>query len=248
MSNEKDNKKTELDRTETDSFYESIRAVLNLEEDEPEEFLPEESEEDEVQEEELPELVFARDLFEATNEELADMASAQDDFETVEGTEEEPEVDEDLFLGVDAALMEQIESEFGSTTTKSGFGREILSMVKSVPLWTKILMSVILIILLSVVFLFGTTPGRVLFSNIATKIMFQFIHTVPDETPTPVPDEDITPKPTDVVILTPGLSPTIASTSLIYESTTRTSADVDALGKSITSGDSGSMRSRSDFQ
>jgi len=221
MSNDEENKKEEFDPTESDAFYDNLRAVLNLdEEEEPEEMMQEEPEQEVSEEpaeaegtedtEELPELVFAKDLFEATDEELADMASAQDELDSAEeAAEEEPEVDEDLFLGVDAALTEQIESEFGTTTTKSGFGWKILSVLKKVPLWTKILTSVILVILLSVGFLFGTKPGRVLFSNVASKIIFSFIHTVPDPSPTPTPDGRLTPKPTDVVILTPGASPTV---------------------------------------
>lgn len=208
MSNENENKELEFDPTESEAFYENLEAALEV--DEPEETDAEELPVielpmEEVSEEEnaeadvaLPELVFAADLFEATEEELADAAAANDVLMNGEYQEEQDEfdIDDDLFYGVDAALNEQIENEFGSTaTTKEGFGGKVLELLKNIPTWTKVLTTTILVILLSVGFLFGTDPGRTLFSDIVAKILFANINTIPDGTPTPGPTgtEDITP-------------------------------------------------------
>ncbi len=202
MSNENENKELEFDPTESEAFYENLEAAL--EGDAPEEDQEGHKEEEPVltEEEQLPELVFAADLFEPTDEELADAAAAEAEAEEASEQEENPEqteefeVDDELFQGVDAALNEQIENEFGNAaTTEEGFGRKLLALLKHIPGWTKVLVTIILVILLSVGFLFGTDPGRTLFSNIVVEILFSRIEELPDGTPTPVPtgSEDVTP-------------------------------------------------------
>ena len=222
MSNENENKELEFDPTESEAFYENLEAALEVDVEEPveEEELPvvdapieELPEDSESTEEELPELVFAADLFEATEEELADAAAAQDELiheETPEESEE-LEIDDELFYGVDAALTEQIENEFGNTaTTKEGFGGKVAAVFKMIPGWTKVLVTIILVILLSVGFLFGTDPGRTLFANIVTEIIFGNIEEIPDGTPTPVPTgaEDVTPGLSETPVPTEGADPT----------------------------------------
>ncbi|MBE5951854.1 MAG: hypothetical protein E7260_09735 [Lachnospiraceae bacterium] len=206
MSNENENKGQEFDPTTSEEFYENLEAAISVEEAEE---VP--AEEIDGGEEDLPELVFAADLFDATEEELADMASAKDDLGMEEGmdaSEEQDEfdVDDEIFRGVDAALIEQIENEFGTeASAKEGFGSVIAGVWGKIPTWTKILASVILAVLLSVIFLFGTKPGRKLFADVATKIMFLFIEEAPEGTLTPVPTEPVGVTPG----LTPGVTPGI---------------------------------------
>ena len=85
-------------------------------------------------------------------------------------TEEEPfgEIDsirqEDvLYAGVDAALTEQIEQEFGKEEIGSAEEKKMnkfLEIWNTIPKWTKILVSVVFAVLLSVGLLFGTPGGR----------------------------------------------------------------------------------------
>lgn len=147
--------------------------------------------------EELPELVFAEDLFDTNETDIP---------ETVIDTEF-MDAEDDLFFGVNAALTEQIENEFGSglAPTEEKKPNKVAEFLKDIPTWTKVLVCVILVLLLSVGFLFGTKPGRTIFSNVVVKILFQNANVIPNETPTPgvTRQPDLTPEPTGTVTPAP---------------------------------------------
>ena len=123
----------EFDPTESEDFYNNLDAVIG---------------EEEVSDDEIPELLLNDEIF------------------SLEGETEKKETpqEEDLFNGVDAALAEQIESEFGENPeTSSTVEKEpgaLKRFWKSIPKWTKILVSTILVVLVSVGLLFGTAGGR----------------------------------------------------------------------------------------
>ncbi len=153
----------EFDPTESDDFYNNLDAAIGTEE--------------EFDEVEIPELSLPEDTFVLDNDEQ----TADDSF------------DEDMFVGVNAALSEQIEQEFGREPETSVADEE---KPKRFPTWAKILVGVIFVILLSVGLLFGTKKGRELLVNIAVEIMFGDLPV--DETPTPTPEltDNVTPEPT----------------------------------------------------
>ena len=110
-----------------------------------------------------------------TKEESLDIKNCMESKDTiVEMIDEEDESLDDLFQGVSAALAEQVEKEFGeqietsaSLEQSSKEQNKFLKFWKNIPTWTKILASVIFGILLCIVLLFGTKPGRNLLYNIA---------------------------------------------------------------------------------
>lgn len=111
--------------------------------------------------------------------------------------EEEDDLSEDLFVGVSAALAQQIEQEFGHDVEMSASiepkkqQNKWLEIWSSIPNWGKIIGSVILGILLLVGFLFGTEPGQRLMYNVAVNFVFGKINVDPEEpTPTIVPDNN----------------------------------------------------------
>ncbi|MBO5353423.1 MAG: LCP family protein [Lachnospiraceae bacterium] len=110
--------------------------------------------------------------------------------------------EDDIFLGVDAALAEQIEQEFGSTeevsVTEEKKSNKLLAALKRIPTWTKVLVSVILVILLSVGLLFGTKGGRSLVYKAISHIIMKTVPVDPDEGFTPTPELTVTVLPTDV--------------------------------------------------
>ena len=187
MDNEKENKEIEFDPSESEAFYENLDAALGLDNDSLE------------AEPELPEI------------------SLDDEISGIKiGVEEAPSMNEDdLFAGVDAALSEQIAQEFGSDSvpeTGAGLEKEpknnkFAAVFRQIPTWTKVLVSVILVILLSVGLLFGTKPGRSLISHVVVDTLFKDVNVVPDD-PTPTPGEptpgaDITGEPTPGIITEP---------------------------------------------
>jgi len=142
---------------------------------------------------ELPELVFAEDLFETDENDIPDNGEA----------EEVTDAEDDLFFGVNAALAEQIENEFGGALapTEEKKPNKVAAFLKEVPTWTKVLVIVILLILLSVGFFFGTKPGRSIVAKIVVEILLGDIPEDPNETPTPTQDVSptmgaVTTKPT----------------------------------------------------
>lgn len=137
------------------------------------------------------------------------------------GTEEEASLksgdslnEDDLFAGVDAALAEQIEQEFGKDTemssTEEKAPNKFVSFWKAIPTWTKVLSGIILAVLISVGLLFGTAGGRKLVYKFVVGIVMGwakededdmgYISPIPELTVTIAPDiteePDATPEPT----------------------------------------------------
>lgn len=200
-------KEVDFDPTESEDFYSNLEAAIGGAETEE----PAEAPELEVEEESIE-----------VKEEAIEAEEA-----VVVGVPEETEqpggysaVEEDyLFAGVDAALAEQIEQEFGKDTeevssTEEKEPNKFMKIFKEIPTWTKVLVSVILVILLSVGLLFGTEGGRNLVYKAITSMFFDNIREDPDDlgyispipeltdTPTPEPtmdpaqNLDTTPEPT----------------------------------------------------
>ena len=114
-----------------------------------------------------------------------------------------------LFEGVDAALSEQIEQEFGKEeigSTEEEKTNKFLMFWTKIPKWTKILVSVILAVLISVGLLFGTTGGRKLVYKMIVGIVFDPIPVDPDSqvSGTPVPEQTITETP---IVINPTETP-----------------------------------------
>jgi len=142
---------------------------------------------------------------------MADIVAETPDYNGTSATEDSFE--DELFAGVDAALAEQIEHEFGKNTvagTMEDEPEEKKSLWKAIPLWTKILCGVILALLLGAGLLFGTKGGKQLLVNIAVDFFFENAHK-DDEEPTPVPTPtDVAtpvPSPTDVITPEPTVDP-----------------------------------------
>lgn len=125
------------------------------------------------------------------------------------GADEIP-LDEDIFAGVNAALAEQIEMEFGKEEAAHAEKKpnRFLEILREIPTWTKVLVSVILVVLLSVILLFGTAGGRSLIYDILVHIAFENIEVEP-ENPTPGLTEapSITPEPTGTPTEDPNVTP-----------------------------------------
>lgn len=183
----------EFDPTESEEFYNNLEAAISgVEETEPEEF---------------PELILSEDIFGGAEEEKYE--------------EREISLEEELFAGVDAALAEQIAQEFGQDTEISSAEEKepskVAALWKSVPNWTKVLVSCILVVLISVGLLFGTAGGRRLVYKVIVGIAFGWVNEdsedtditpIPELTVTVVPngqdDPVITPEPTKEPDITPG--------------------------------------------
>ena len=161
---------TEFDPTESEDFYNNLEAAIGSEDD--------------TGFDELPELLLPEETF------ALDSADGQ-----TAGESEE----EEIFAGVDAALSEHIEREFGTEPEYENIEDEDLESDRRVfPKWAKILVGVIFTLLLSIGLLFGTPGGRKLIVNIVVSIAFRNV--TEDEDPTPTPD--ITDSPDFTV--TPG--------------------------------------------
>ncbi len=197
----------EFDPTESEEFYSNLEAAIGS----PEDVVP------------MPEPIPVSET-----EERMEIKEEIPEIETVTvgaGEAEQPEtysiVEEELFAGVDAALAEQIEQEFGReaeaeevSSTVEKEPNKFLKTFREIPTWTKVLVSVILVILLSVGLLFGTSGGRDLIYKMIVGKMFDEIPKDPDDlgyisqipeltdTPTPEPtidpnqNPDTTPEPT----------------------------------------------------
>lgn len=163
----------DFDPTESEDFYNNLEAAIGTEED--------------IDETELPELSLPEDTFVLDS--------------TVEQPEE-PSVDEEIFAGVDAALSEQIEQEFGAesqaSTTEEKKPNRFVAVWKAIPTWSKILVGVVLVVLLSVGLLFGTKGGKQLMYNIAIEWAFGKVKVDEGEEPTTVPELTVTLSPTPV--------------------------------------------------
>jgi len=124
-------------------------------------------------------------------------------------------MEDDLFAGVDAALSEQIEQEFGkeielSPTVEKEPGK-VASVWKAIPTWTKVLVGCILAILISVGLLFGTEGGRNLVYKVVVGILFDDIKEDPDDlgniSPSPELTVTVAPDPTEEPVQNPDTTP-----------------------------------------
>lgn len=178
----------EFDPTESEDFYNNLEAAIGTEDD--------------LVDAELPELSLPEDTF------------------ILDETPEQPAEDSmeaEIFAGVDAALSEQIEQEFGSEA-ETGVTEEkpnkFVAVWKAIPTWTKVLVGVVLALLLSIGLLLGTKGGKKFLINVAVEILFGDIPTGDDEEPTPTPDVSATVSPEPTAGPTPDASvaPTAAPT------------------------------------
>ncbi|MBP3568850.1 MAG: LCP family protein [Lachnospiraceae bacterium] len=207
----------DFDPTESEEFYSNLEAAIgDVEVAEP-------AEASNLETEETPE------AGEATEASETVVVAPPEEEQSTEYSEGEEDF---LFAGVDAALAVQIEQEFGKDVEEAGTveeetaGKEkkpnkFMAFLKEIPTWTKVLVSVILVILLSVGLLFGTPGGRNLVVKAITSVFFANIKEDPDDlgyispipelidTPTPEPtmdpnqNPDATPEPT----MDPGQNP-----------------------------------------
>ncbi|MBP3577834.1 MAG: LCP family protein [Lachnospiraceae bacterium] len=177
---------TEFDPTESEEFYNNLEAAISGQE--------------EPEIDELPELLLSEDLFGGADE---------DNYpQMTDSTAEDV-----LFAGVDAALAEQIENEFGSGTeissTEEKEPNKFVAGWKAIPTWTKVLVGVILAVLISVGLLFGTKGGRRLVYNVIVDIAFQDVKVDDEENESPTPELTITvsPEPTTDPVQNPDITP-----------------------------------------
>lgn len=165
---------TEFDPTESEDFYNNLEAAI--------------SGVGEPDTDDLPELLLSEDLFGGVEDEEFP--------QTVDSS-----IDEELFAGVDAALTEQIENEFGRDTEISSAeeneSNKFVTGWRAIPTWTKVLVGVILAVLISVGLLFGTKGGRKIVYKVIVGIAFNWVKE-DNETP-----EDISPLPELTVTITP---------------------------------------------
>lgn len=178
----------EFDPTLSDDFYNNLEAAIVGD--------------DKQEDTELPELLLGGALFETAEKvsEQGSMLSAEE---------------EEIFAGVDAALTEQIEHEFGkesavSTDTEPEETNKFVGVWRAIPTWTKVLVSIILALLLAVGLLFGTKGGKRIITKVAISILFKDIPV--DETPTPSPNFTVTPEPTHTPTPEPTLEPDVTAT------------------------------------
>lgn len=179
----------EFDPTESEEFYNNLEAAIGMDE--------------EPEAEELPELLLTEETLEG--------------IDAIDAGEQEPEesssMEEELFAGVDAALTEQIEQEFGKeaeiSTTEEKAPNKFVALLREIPTWTKVLVTVILVILLSVGLLFGTEGGRKLIYKVIVGTVFDNIPEDPDDLGyiSPIPDEDISVTPEPGITEEPDLTP-----------------------------------------
>lgn len=177
----------EFDPTESEEFYNNLEAAINAEDSNVPESEP------------VPAPDFEPIMAADKNFEEECMSEEKEAYSAAE---------EDLFAGVDAALSEQIEQEFGkdvhASSAEDKEPNRFLAVLKEIPTWTKVLVSVILVILLSVGLLFGTPGGRKLMIKVVVGGFFEKIEEDPIDKIT------ITPGPTEVVVtLTTAPEPTM---------------------------------------
>lgn len=155
--------------------------------------------------------------------ELPELSFPENTFSFAEEEKASPE-EEELFAGVDAALSAQIAREFGKEEAVSEEEEneekptnKVVAFFKKVPTWTKVLATVIFLVLLSVGLLFGTKGGKRILINIAMEWAFGKINEgeelttpspLPSPTETPTPTLEATPEPTGGADTTPAPSPT----------------------------------------
>lgn len=171
----------DFDPTESEEFYNNLEAAISSDTD--------------AEDTELPELILTEETFDLDEGKEQPANSA---------------LEEELFAGVDAALAEQIEQEFGGTAEDAEEEKKpskIASIWKAIPTWTKVLVSVILVILISVGLLFGTERGRKIVYDTVVDILFERMNVddPQDGEITEIPELTVTltPEPTEELTATP---------------------------------------------
>ncbi len=186
---------TEFDPTESEDFYSNLEAAIGGV--------------DVQAEAKAAEAMLAEDLLNGISEDAVPQGTFTED--------------DELFAGVDAALTEQIEQEFGKDTeavsAEKTSDNKVAAVWKSIPTWTKVLTCILLVLLLSVGLLFGTKRGRNIVYKVAVGIAMGWANketpddnelvTLPPE-PTTDPDQnpDATPIPTGDPAQNPDATPT----------------------------------------
>ena len=166
----------EFDPTECEEFYNNIEAAIGGES------MPEEAK--------AAEALLAEDIFSGTDGVA---------FAATESSKEDSSLDDELFFGVDAALSEQIEQEFGKEINLSAAEEQPsdkpAGFWKSIPTWTKVLTGCILAVLISAGLLFGTERGRGLVYKAIVSIMMDWAKKEDEENLTPTPELTVTVAP-----------------------------------------------------
>ncbi len=191
----------EFDPTESEEFYNNLEAAIGGE-------IVQEAATD------VPEFTFSEDDFFFGEEKDKSVM--------------DPEMEEELFAGVNAALSEQIAQEFGeeeagSEEEEEESSNKFLAFFKRIPTWVKVLSTIILVLLISVALLFGTKGGRSLLIDIVTGIAMNKIQEDPIDTsdisvtpepimtptyvPSPTPEPSVTPEPTEGADITGEATP-----------------------------------------
>lgn len=155
-------------------------SALQSEEVQQKEVQQEEVQQEEVQQEEVqPEIEDNREWDETTKEPELPTLDFSDDLFQMEEEEalfQEKEPADEMLLGINAALAEQIELEFG----KNAFAEpkqpnRFLKLWREIPKWCKIVSAVLLSFILCAFLLFGTTGGQKVLARIAVEILFSKI-------------------------------------------------------------------------
>lgn len=179
MDNE--NKGLDFDPTESEEFYDNLDKALHSE-NSSEDF---DAEPTTFEEDDLPEIVLPEDTFLLNEEE-----------ELSEGN-------------LDNTLSKQIVNEFEQNTelgsTEEKEPNKFVRIWREIPNWTKILVSVILVVLVSVGLLFGTAGGKRLIIKFAVNFIFDRVNV--DEPPTTDPTISIEPSETGMPDITITVTP-----------------------------------------
>ena len=199
MSNDNENKEIEFDPSECDGFYDNLEAALTLEEND--------------------EQALEKLLVDTGHQEMPVTESIPQENEVSFSKEE------DLFLGVDAALTEQIENEFGKEPVKTAKPLPAwLEKLKLIPEWARYLAGTVVMLVMLVVYLNFIPSGQKLWQNIcdglerfAIEMLVDYgfgkMNVVPDSTPTPTLPPGVsgtpTPTPTEDPELTTTPEPTL---------------------------------------
>ena len=148
---------------------------------------------------------FYTNLEAALNFDEENLEPSNDEPQEEEPAAENPEEEDDWFEGMNAALNEQIAHEFGGVVEDSPVNQPIKKSIwQMIPKWTKVLVSVVLVLLVTLGLLFGTKGGRSLVYKVIAKIAVGIIPVDPYENiPTPTPDESVDPS------VAPDLTPTM---------------------------------------
>lgn len=232
MKENKEKNEIEFDPTESEEFYKNLELALTPAEPEPEKWKPtvEEdaawiaisepeaaaAEENAKADAETEKKIPATD---ADDEDLPELVLSDDLFRVDSGEEsfQEKEPADEVLLGINAALAEQMEHEFGRGIFEEEKPKgKVAAFLATIPRWTKVLVTVMLTLIVGCSLLFGTKGGRGLIYRGITEFIFAKITTIPDNPDSPdTPDDPnylvtITPAPTETVDPEATPVPTIA--------------------------------------